>query len=184
MHNADIEVINAAEFSSTSALLKDEYNALNETILAAILADGHDSRLLTDMERAAIKPFDMVVVNLCPFEKLALESNDTDEVISKIDIAGITLLRAAAKNYKNVTVIADKIDYYVALNANEFGRLKLATKAFYITSNYDRAVSQLLAEQSGDKPFKTFSLEKLRDLQYGENPHQSSSRPKSHRRQK
>ena len=152
-----------------------DYNALSETLLAAVLANSNDSRLLSDLERVAIKPFDMVVVNLCPFEKLALESSDTEEVISKIDIAGITLLRAGAKNYKNVTVITDKIDYYVALNANEFGRLKLATKAFYTTSNYDRAVSLMFAEQSGDQPFKTFSLEKLRDLQYGENPHQKGA---------
>ena len=179
LKNAEIEVINAAEFSSTSGLLTAEYNFLSETILAAVLANSSDSKLLTDLERVAVKPFDMVVVNLCPFEKLALESSDTDEVISKIDISGITLMRAAAKNYKNVTVITDKIDYYLALNANEFGRLKLAAKAFYLASNYDRAVSQMLAEQSGDKPFKTFSLEKLKDLQYGENPHQKGAVYKS-----
>ena len=114
LKNAEIEVINAAEFSSTSGLLTAEYNFLSETILAAVLANSSDSKLLTDLERVAVKPFDMVVVNLCPFEKLALESSDTDEVISKIDISGITLMRAAAKNYKNVTVITDKIDYYLA----------------------------------------------------------------------
>ncbi len=175
LKNADIEVINAAEFSSTAGLLTADYNALSETILAAILANSSDSRILTDLEQRAVKPFDMVVVNLCPFEKLALESADTNDVISKIDISGITLLRAAAKNYKNVTVITDKIDYYIALNANEFGRLKLAAKAFYLTSNYDKAVASTLAEQTGDKPFKTFSLEKLKDLSHGENPHQKGA---------
>ncbi len=175
LKNADIEVINAAEFSNTSGLLSNEYNALSETILAAVLSNGENSRIMTDIERVAIKPFDMVVVNLCPFEKLKLESENTDEIIEKIDIAGFTLLRAAAKNYKNVTVITDKIDYYVALNANEFGRLKLAIKAFNLTSNYDKSVYSLLAEESGDKTFKTFNFEKLKDLQYGENPHQKGA---------
>ena len=106
---------------------------------------------------------------------------DRDEMIKKIDLVGITLLRAGAKNYKNVTVITDKVDYYVALNANEFGRLKLAAKAFNITSNYDRLISSKLAEQTGEKPFKTFNFEKVRDLQYGENPHQKGAVYKTER---
>ena len=90
LRNADLEVINAAEFSSTSGLLTADSNFLSETILAAVLANSSDSKLLTDLERTAVKPFDMVVVNLCPYEKLALESSNTDDVISKIDIIFIT----------------------------------------------------------------------------------------------
>ena len=175
LKSAEIEAINLAEFSNTSGILSKDFEALNETILAGILSNSSDVRELNELERIAIKSFDMVVVNVCPYERIILESSNMDEMIRKIDLVGITLLRAGAKNYKNVTVITDKVDYYVALNANEFGRLKLAAKAFNLTSNYDRLISSKLAEQTGEKPFKTFNFEKLRDLQYGENPHQKGA---------
>ena len=175
LKSAEIEVINLAEFSGCPSLLSGELNALNETIFAGILANTSDSKELSDLERFAVKSFDMVVVNLCPFEKIIFENNDVGDMISKIDIVGCALLRAGAKNYKNVTVITDKVDYYVALNANDFGRLKLAAKAFNLTSNYDRLISSKLGEQTGEKPFKTYNFEKLKDLQYGENPHQKGA---------
>ncbi len=175
LKSAEIEAINLADFSNTSGILSKDFEALNETVLAGILSNSSDVRELNELERIAIKSFDMVVVNVCPYERIILESSDMDEMIRKIDLVGITLLRAGAKNYKNVTVITDKVDYYVALNANEFGRLKLAAKAFNLTSNYDRLISSKLAEQTGEKPFKTFNFEKVRDLQYGENPHQKGA---------
>ena len=172
LRSAEIDVINLSEFSNTAGFLMKDYEALNETILAGILANSSDTREMNELERFAVKSFDMVVVNICPFEKLVLENSNIDDVIKNIDVVGMTLLRAGAKNYRNVTVIIDKVDYYVALNANEFGRLKLAAKAFNFAANYDRAISSLLAEQTGEKPFKTLSFEKVRDLKYGENPHQ------------
>lgn len=181
LKNAEIEVINVADFSNASGFLTKDFDALSENIFAGILANSTDARELNELERLAIKSFDMVVVNICPFEKVMLESNDVGVMIEKIDIVGVAILRAGAKNYKNVTVITDKVDYYVALNANEFGRLKLAAKAFNLTSNYDRLISSKLAEQTGDKPFKTFNFEKVRDLQYGENPHQKGAIYKTER---
>lgn len=181
LKNADIDVINLNDFSTSAGFLIQEFNGLNETIIAGILNNSPDVKELEGLEKSVIKSFDMVVVNICPFERITLEFSDVSEMINKIDIVGITLLRAGAKNYKNVTVITDKVDYYVALNANEFGRLKLAAKAFNLTSNYDRLVSSKLAEQTGDKPFKTLNFEKLRDLQYGENPHQKGAVYKTER---
>ena len=175
MKGADVDVIDIAEFSNSLGFLSKDFAAMNETILAGILANSSDSRELNELERLAIKSFDMVVVNVCPFEKISFESADADEVLSKIDIAGVAILRAGAKNYKNVTVIVDKVDYYVALNANDFGRLKLAVKAFNFTANYDRLICSKLAEQTGEKPFKTFNFEKLKDMKYGENPHQKGA---------
>ncbi|MBO6087065.1 bifunctional phosphoribosylaminoimidazolecarboxamide formyltransferase/IMP cyclohydrolase [bacterium] len=173
--NAGIEVINVSEFSNFAGLLKQDYEVFNETFLASVLANSNDLGELTAKEKAIIKPFDMVVVNLCPFEVIESKNSNPDDIIKDIDIVGITLLRAAAKNYKNVTVITDKVDYYVALNANEFGRLKLAAKAFNVTANYDRLICGNLAEHTGEKPFKIFNFEKMKDLAYGENPHQKSS---------
>lgn len=181
LKRAEIEVINVAEFSGCPSLLSGELCALNETIFAGILSNSSDTEELTELERFAIKSFDMVVVNINPFERVILENQNIDDMIKNIDIVGIALLRAAAKNYKNVTVITDKVDYYVALNANEFGRLKLAVKAFNATASYDRAISQKLAEQTGDKPFKAFNFEKIKDLEAGENTHQKAAIYKNER---
>lgn len=174
MH-AGIEAVSVTEFSQSNGFLVKDYDCLNETILASILADSSDTTELNELERAVVKSFDMVVVNLRSVDEIMASSKDADDALSKIDIAGLTILRAAAKNYKHVTVIIDKLDYYVALNANEFGRMKLALKAFNFTSNYDKQISTKLVEQLGDKPFKTFNFEKLKDLKYGENPHQKAS---------
>ncbi len=181
LHSAEIEVINLSEFSNTAGLLMNKFEALSETILAGILANSSDVRELDELEKLAIKSFDMVVVNVCPFEKIEEEYSNIDDIAKNIDIVGITLLRAASKNYRNVTVITDKVDYYVALNANEFGRLKLAVKAFNLTANYDRLVSSILAEQTGEKHFKSLNFEKLKDLKYGENPHQKGAIYKTER---
>ncbi len=175
LKSAEVDVIDVREFTTAAGVMNKDSDLLSETVLAAILANSYGSEDLTELEKAVIKPFDMVVVNLCPFEKLLFDEKDLDGAISKIDIAGFTLLRAAAKNYKNVTVITDKLDYYVALNANEFGRLRLAVKAFNVTANYDQLVCSKLAEQIGEKPFKTFSFEKVKDLEHGENPHQKGA---------
>ena len=175
LRSAEIDVIDLAEFSTNSGILLSDFDGFNETVLAGILSNSSDVRELNEIERLAVKAFDMVVVNVCPFERIILESSDVGEMISKVDLVGIALLRAGAKNYKNVTVITDKVDYYVALNANDFGRLKLDAKAYNLTSNYDRLVSSKLAEQTGEKPFKTFNFEKLKDLKYGENPHQKGA---------
>lgn len=181
LRSAEIEVINLSEFSNTAGLLMSKFEALSETILAGILANSSDVRELNELEKLAIKSFDMVVVNVCPFEKIAEEYSNIDDIVKNIDIAGITLLRAASKNYRNVTVITDKVDYYVALNANEFGRMKLAVKAFNLTANYDRLISTVLSEQTGEKQFKTLNFEKLKDLKYGENPHQKGAIYKTER---
>lgn len=169
-----IEVTNVGEFSQGNSFLVKDYDCLNETIFASILADSSDSHELNDLERAVVKSFDMVVVNLRPIDEIIEASKDADEMLSKIDIAGLAVLRAAAKNYKHVTVITDKLDYYIALNANDFGRMKLASKAFNLTSVYDSKISARLAEDIGEKHFKTFNLEKIKDLPYGENPHQKA----------
>ena len=130
LKKADIPAQNLAEFAPIGSLMGQNFDALNSSVLSGVLANSSDTKELSEMEKMTIKPFDMVVVNLCPFDRLELDSTDVEDLLGKIDIAGITLLRAGAKNYKNVTVIMDKIDYYLAMNANEFGRLKLAAKAF------------------------------------------------------
>ena len=181
LKKSDIEVTSIEEFTNTTSFLSKDYLKLNETILSGILANSPDTEALNEFERMTVKSFDMVVVNVCPLDKLPSQLFDIDEIISKIDIPSITILRAAAKNYKNVTVITDKVDYFVALNANDFGRLKLAAKAFNVVANYDKFIAVKLGEQTGEKPFKTLNFEKVRDLKYGENPHQKGAIYKTER---
>ena len=181
LKKSDIEVTSIEEFTNTTSFLSKDYLKLNETILSGILANSPDTEALNEIEKMTVKSFDMVVVNVCPLDKLPSQLFDIDEIISKIDIPSITILRAAAKNYKNVTVITDKVDYFVALNANDFGRLKLAAKAFNVVANYDKFIAVKLGEQTGEKPFKTLNFEKVRDLKYGENPHQKGAIYKTER---
>ena len=181
LKKSDIEVTSIEEFTNTTSFLSKDYLKLNETILSGILANSPDTEALNEIEKMTVKSFDMVVVNVCPLDKLPSQLFDIDEIISKIDIPSITILRAAAKNYKNVTVITDKVDYFVALNANDFGRLKLAAKAFNVVAHYDKFIAVKLGEQTGEKPFKTLNFEKVRDLKYGENPHQKGAIYKTER---
>ena len=170
LKSSGIDVINCTDFSNSLGILQSDYSAMNEVFFAGILANSSDIKNMELLERSVIKAFDMVVVNLAPIDNLGAE-----DIINKIDVVGCAILRAAAKNYKNVTVITDKIDYYVALNANDFGRLKLAAKAFNVTSAYDKKICSVMIEQVGDNSFKTFNFEKIKELPYGENPHQKAS---------
>ncbi|MBP3925024.1 bifunctional phosphoribosylaminoimidazolecarboxamide formyltransferase/IMP cyclohydrolase [bacterium] len=174
LKSAGIEVIDIKDFAGTPNVLSGKFNALTETILAGILQNTPDVEALNQVEKFAIKNFDMVVINMKPFEKIALSSGNIDDIVKQVDIVESTLLRAAAKNYKNVTVICDKVDYYVALNANDYGRMKLAAKAFKIVSNYDNAVCSILSDEIGEKPFKNITLEKICDMSHGENAHQKA----------
>ncbi|MBQ2611831.1 bifunctional phosphoribosylaminoimidazolecarboxamide formyltransferase/IMP cyclohydrolase [bacterium] len=173
--NAGIEVVNVAEFTAPPSLLSNDYNSLNERVLAGILANSYDAKELNQLESFAIKEFDTVVINLRPFKDIERKTSDVNEMINQIDIVGVTLLRAAAKNYKNVTVICDKQDYYLAMNANDFGRLKLAAKVFNMISDYDRAICSAVLTETGENSYKSFSLEKINDLPHGENHGQKAA---------
>src|SRR5574344_504261 len=175
LENAGIEVTDVANLTNAPAILSKEFNALNENILAGILANSSDSEELDELEKFAIKTFDMVIVNFQPFNEIETKTSNIDEIIKKIDIVGVTLIRAAAKNYKNVTVITDKIDYYLALNANDFGRLKLAAKALKVISDYDKSICSTMLNEIGETPYKSFSLEKISELTHGENHNQKAS---------
>lgn len=171
----NIDVIDIKEFSNSSELLSKDYSMLADDIIAGILAGTPDTKSLEELENLTVKSFDMVVANVRNFETLTADCYNLDEAVSKIDIAGLTILRAAAKNYKNVTVATDRTDYCLALNADEDTRVRLAAKALSITSHYDSAVSSKLMESVGENPIKSFTFEKIKDLKYGENPHQKGA---------
>lgn len=169
-----IEVTEVSEITNSPEMLSGKVKSLHPKIFAGILADMTNLNEATEIKKLDIKSFDMVVVNLYPFEKVASQTDNIDELVKNIDIGGVSLLRAGAKNYKNITVICDKADYVNAINANESTRQKFALKAFALTSNYDEIIGSKLSEIFGGNEVKNFSFEKIQDLRYGENPHQEA----------
>lgn len=171
----EIEVKEVSEITNSPEMLSGKVKSLHPEIFAGILADMTNSKEALEIEKQEIKPFDMVVVNLYPFEKVANTTDNIDELVKNIDIGGVALLRAGAKNYKNITVVCDKSDYKKVLKgADEKARETLALKAFALTSNYDEIIGAKLSEIFGGNEIKRFNFEKIQDLRYGENPHQEA----------
>lgn len=174
----EIAVTEVSEVTNHPEMLSGKVKSLHPAIFAGILADMTNSKESAEIENFSIKNFDMVVVNLYPFEQVASQTDNIDELIKNIDIGGVSLLRAGAKNYKNITVVCNKSDYKTVLKgANEELREKLALKAFSATSNYDKVITTKLSEvfnktETGET--KVLSFEKIQDLRYGENPHQDA----------
>lgn len=173
------KVTDVSQVTGCSEMLGGKVKSLHPAIFAGILADTTNSKEASELEKASIAPFDMVVVNLYPFEQIAQNSDNVDELVKNIDIGGVALLRAGAKNYKNVTVVCDKKDYSRAVGAHEDVRQELALKAFSLTSAYDDIIKTKLAEVfevdnvlKNDN--KNYVFEKVQELRYGENPHQDA----------
>lgn len=176
-----IKVTEISEITDYPEMLSGKVKSLHPEIFAGILADMTNSKEAAEIQLNNVKNFDMVVVNLYPFEKVASQTDNIDELVKNIDIGGVSLIRAGAKNYKNITVITDKADYkkFMTAAADEKQREELSLKAFALTSKYDEIINTKLSEIFGGKVSeetedKNFSFEKLQDLRYGENPHQKA----------
>lgn len=175
----NIKAVNVSQVTGADQMLGGKVKTLHPNIFAGILADLQSKDELNEITRFKISPFQMIVVNLYPFEKAVEENADEETLLKNIDIGGVALLRAGAKNYKNVTVVSavdeyDKIIEDLEENDGETSldlRKELSEKAFAITSKYD---AMILRELSIDKKYETIQLEKLQDLRYGENPHQKA----------
>ncbi len=134
------------------------------------------------MAKHGINRIDVLVVNLYPFEKMAGQHMDLESLIEFIDVGGPAMIRAAAKNFKNVTVVVDPEDYpslITAIQGNELSldqRLAFAKKAFARTAAYDGAISNYLFSLSDPFPTTyTVQFSHGRTLRYGENPHQEAA---------
>jgi phosphoribosylaminoimidazolecarboxamide formyltransferase / IMP cyclohydrolase len=170
-----IDVVEVSEVTGYPEMLHGKVKSLHPAIFGGILADTTNLNEVSEIQKLNIYPFDIVVVNLYPFEQVAAQTDNIDELIKNIDIGGVSLLRAGAKNYKNITVVCDKSDYGRACGAPEQIRQELAVKALATTSNYDKIISSKLGEVfnlAGE--VKNFAFEKIQELRYGENPHQKA----------
>ena len=142
-----IEVQNITNFPE---ILDGRVKTLHPKIFGGILADRKNESHLKTLKEFNIPNIEIVVVNLYPFEKVTSQGASFKEAIENIDIGGVTLLRAGAKNFENVLVVCDKKDYDEVLNRLENNkidfkfRLNLAIKAFKRVKDYDTAISNYL----------------------------------------
>jgi phosphoribosylaminoimidazolecarboxamide formyltransferase/IMP cyclohydrolase len=180
-----VEVIPISEVTGFVEMLDGRVKTLHPHVHGAILADRSKPEHLRQLEGQGIKPIDLVVVNLYPFrETVAHPSTTLEEAVEQIDIGGVALIRAAAKNFHAVAVVTNPSRYGELLEEMGRGggeisletRKRLAAEGFRHTSDYDTAICSYLAGGGDDYP-ETLSLSffKQGELRYGENPHQRAA---------
>lgn len=184
-----IKVIEVSDYTGFPEMMDGRLKTLHPKVHGGLLGMRDNPEHVKSMEEHGIKPIDMVIVNLYPFEATVAKGSEFEEVIENIDIGGPTMLRSAAKNHKDVAVVTDP-DYYQGIldelkknggNLSAETRFRLAKKVFELTARYDGAIANYLGRIEDKKPSKKFpetlSLQyiKAQDLRYGENPHQDAA---------
>jgi phosphoribosylaminoimidazolecarboxamide formyltransferase/IMP cyclohydrolase len=173
----NIPCVAVESLTSYPAILGGRVKTLHPSVFGGILGRRSNEQDLTEMRQYNIPEIDLVIVDLYPFEETLAQTDEEQLIIEKIDIGGPSMIRAAAKNFADLTVIADKNDYAVLeelLKAQE-GVLNLeqrrsfAAKAFEVVMNYDIAINNYF-NQNILQPLKS-----KQSLRYGENPHQSAA---------
>ena len=174
-----------SEYTGFEEMLDGRVKTLHPKIHSGILFKREKKIHKKQMRKKQFEPIDLVIVNFYPFEKIIKGSANRDKVIENIDIGGPSMVRSAAKNSKDVTVITDIEDYSELIKElNKFKgrttfdfRKRMASKAFSLTAYYDAIVSEWFNRDIGLKfpERKTFFGKKISQLRYGENPHQRSS---------
>ncbi len=180
LEEAGVAVTRVADVTGSPEILGGRVKTLHPMIHGGILADPADPDHQSDLETHGIEPFQLVVVNLYPFEATVALDDVTDrQAIEKIDIGGPAMIRAAAKNHEHVGVVTSPDQYDEVIRAVETGgldeelRRELARAAFYRTSAYDAAILRWL--EPDELPARlVLPLERRRVLRYGENPHQAA----------
>jgi phosphoribosylaminoimidazolecarboxamide formyltransferase/IMP cyclohydrolase len=189
---ASVPVRRVSEVTGSPEILGGRVKTLHPRIHGGILARRHLASDLEELEAQDIAPVDIVVVNFYPFEKTVQKGSPIPEVIENIDVGGPTMLRAAAKNFEHVLAVTDPSDYPLVLRKLDEGvdlstRLYLAQKAFRASARYEDAIatflgglaaedSALVARAGAAFPDSlSLRVEKIQDLRYGENPHQTAA---------
>jgi phosphoribosylaminoimidazolecarboxamide formyltransferase / IMP cyclohydrolase len=180
LKDAGIPVTKVSEYTSSPEILGGRVKTLHPRIHGGILARRDVPQDITDLENNQIRPIDLVVVNLYPFEETIAKPGVTlAEAVEQIDIGGPAMLRASSKNFAHLTVLCDPAqydEYLQELRQNngeaslEF-RQKAALKGFLHTASYDQAIASYLAGTQQH----TLTGTQLQSLRYGENPHQSAA---------
>ena len=189
LRDQGIPVKDISEYTGFPEMLDGRVKTLHPKVHGGLLGQRSKPDHVSKMKEHGILPIDLVAVNLYPFEAtIAKEGCSLEEAIENIDIGGPTMIRSAAKNYPDVTVVVDPTDYDLVLSElKQKGEVsletnfRLAKKVFQHTARYDGAISNYLGRiENGKKIYEfpetfTFQVKKAQELRYGENPHQKAA---------
>jgi len=185
LKDAGLAVIDVAELTGFPEMMDGRVKTLHPKVHGGLLAIRANQDHAASMQAHGIKPIDLLVVNLYPFEATVAKGAAYDDCIENIDIGGPAMIRAAAKNHADVAVVVEPADYekvaaelveHAGMTSLEL-RQKLAAKAYARTAAYDAAISNWFAETlKDDAPdYRAFGGKLIQPLRYGENPHQSAA---------
>ena len=182
IENLGVPVIPVESLTSYPSIFGGRVKTLHPAIFGGILYRREDTGDIQQAAEFKIPALDMVVVDLYPFEDTVVSGASQQDIIEKIDIGGVSLIRAAAKNYQDVLIISNRRQYEKAVSllkqndcaSDEATRRNFATEAFEMTRHYDTAIHQwfISGAVSSDRDFESLPT---RTLRYGENPHQKAS---------
>ena len=178
---AGVKVTSVEDYIGFPEMLGGRVKTLHPRIHGGILADQTNPEHLAQLLEQDIAPFDLIVINLYPFTQTISSGAEFSECIEQIDIGGPSMLRGAAKNHNSVAVISDPAQYPLLNSALEQGgfnleeRRELAMKTFRKTAEYDIAIAEWLAGKLNQNDWRAKVWQKITDLRYGENPHQSAA---------
>jgi phosphoribosylaminoimidazolecarboxamide formyltransferase / IMP cyclohydrolase len=185
LKDAGLAVTDVADLTGFPEMMDGRVKTLHPNVHGGLLAIRANKEHTDAMGKHGIKPIDLLVVNLYPFEETIARGADYDTCIENIDIGGPAMIRAAAKNHGDVTVVVEPEDYakvleemtqHAGMTSLEL-RQKLAAKAYARTAAYDAAISNWFAETlKDDAPdYRAFGGKLIQSLRYGENPHQTAA---------
>ncbi len=179
----NIKTIGISEVTGFPEILDGRVKTLHPNVHGGILARRDVPEHVQTIREHAITPIDLVCVNLYPFRQtIAKEGVTLEEAIENIDIGGPSMVRSAAKNWRDVTIVCDPADYETVIaeirehgNTTQETRLKLSAKAYTHTAEYDSCIATYMRKQASlpEKLFLEYDLKQ--SLRYGENPHQSAN---------
>jgi len=185
LKDAGLEVLDVSQLTGFPEMMDGRVKTLHPKVHGGLLAIRGNKEHAAAMEQHHIKPIDLLVVNLYPFEATVAKGASFDDCVENIDIGGPAMIRAAAKNHGDVTVVVEPTDYEKVLGemAQRNGmvtlelRQRLAAKAYARTAAYDAAISNWFAETLHDDApdYRAFGGKLIQPLRYGENPHQSAA---------
>jgi len=176
-----VKVRSVESLTSYPSILDGRVKTLHPKVFGGILARREENHL-KELDQYEIPQIDLVIVDLYPFEETVHQTDEESKIIEKIDIGGISLIRAAAKNFNDVVVVSSKDQYDYLLNllqvkrgvADESDRKYLATQAFKVSSHYDTLIHDYFNNGTSNDEFK-HSIHVSGELRYGENPHQGGT---------
>jgi len=182
LESKGINVVRISEYTGFPEILDGRVKSLHPKLFGGILSKSDKSAHEDQMGELNIPKIDMVIVNFQPFEEISQKTTLERELIEYVDIGGVALLRAAAKNYKDVVPVVDPEDYESIIDSIEdcgdvplHTRRKLSLKAFYNTSKYDSNVHKIFSELFASEKYEHEFFEILGTLRYGSNPLQDGT---------